>query len=328
MAATVKIWSDGVPPQVNAADMNGFKFENNNLIGSTGEALDPNDHDQTSQAVSAYAAGGAFYSDSGSVNAYGLSTVGSKFPPKAYFTGMSANFVPQTTNTGASTINITTLGVRNLLLPDGNPLTAGAVRGGEYVSTFYDGVDFKIVGRFEVISGGFPGEMKHGYFNPIPIGWLEYAEGSIGNAGSVANLLASVEAEPLFTNIWDLASDMFAPVSGGRGASAAIDFAANKTITLPEGPARTIGVAGSQTGLTTRSIGEFVGQEEHTLTVAELAPHTHDVERYDILEPHDIPVTGNQHWANTQTVSSSSTGGGDPHNNIQPSLYLRTIIKL
>jgi len=82
---------------------------------------------------------------------------------------------------------------------------------------------------------------------------------------------------------------------------------------------------GSGPGLSTRSIGEMVGEETHVLTIDELAAHVHDVGNsallgtsapppFDALGPNPLPaVTG-------------STGSDDPHNNMQPSLAINYLI--
>lgn len=145
MAATEKNWLDGNPPQCNAVDLNGFKDENNNLIASTDVALNTLDNNQTTQAVSAYAAGGDFYVDSGAVNAYVLSTLGSKLAPTSYFDGMKSAFLPQNTNTSNATVNVASLGVVDILLPDGTQVSPGDIKAGIYTAMYFDGSDFRLI---------------------------------------------------------------------------------------------------------------------------------------------------------------------------------------
>lgn len=57
---------------------------------------------------------------------------------------------------------------------------------------------------------------------------------TIGSASSGASELASATTAALFAFLWNNLSNTAAPVSGGRGASAAADFAANKVIGLPD----------------------------------------------------------------------------------------------
>lgn len=56
---------------------------------------------------------------------------------------------------------------------------------------------------------------------------------SIGNPSSGATERANADTEGLFTYLWNNLDNDIAPVPGGRGATAAADFAANKTIVVP-----------------------------------------------------------------------------------------------
>lgn len=57
--------------------------------------------------------------------------------------GLSVTFVPQTTNTGASTLNVASLGAKNLLASDGvTTMTSGALVGGKAYSFTYNGTAF------------------------------------------------------------------------------------------------------------------------------------------------------------------------------------------
>lgn len=67
-----------------------------------------------------------------------------------------------------------------------------------------------------------------------PTGWLNLQGGTVGNATSSATVRANADTAGLFAYLWNNLSDTLAPVSGGRGANAAADFAANKAITLPD----------------------------------------------------------------------------------------------
>lgn len=70
--------------------------------------------------------------------------------------------------------------------------------------------------------------------NTAPDGWVFCnGVGTIGNAASGADLAAAY-TEQLFTHWYGAFSNTLCPVSGGRGASAAADYAANKRITSPD----------------------------------------------------------------------------------------------
>jgi microcystin-dependent protein len=67
-----------------------------------------------------------------------------------------------------------------------------------------------------------------------PTGWVRCNARTIGNASSSATERANADTENLFTFLWTNYSDSVCAVSSGRGASAAADYAANKTIALPD----------------------------------------------------------------------------------------------
>lgn len=140
MAGSVKTWLNNNPPQCEDADLNGFKNENNNLIVGSGQILDDANHQQTHKAVSHYAAGGDFYTDSGAANAYVLSAGGSRTAPPGYFTGMRVRFVAGVANTGASTVNVASLGVKNIKTAAGGDPSPGQIA--NLVELSYDGTDF------------------------------------------------------------------------------------------------------------------------------------------------------------------------------------------
>ena len=147
MSATTKIWTNGIAPTCEDDDLNGFKNENNNLIIGSGQSLLIADNQQTHKAVAHYAGVGDFYVDSGVANAYVLGTTGSQVAPATYATGMRIRFVPGNTNgTGASTINVAGLGVKNLVQDIGGGDTeTGDVPSGSDVEAYYDGTEFRLV---------------------------------------------------------------------------------------------------------------------------------------------------------------------------------------
>jgi hypothetical protein len=124
------------------------------------------------------------------------------------------------------------------------------------------------IGAFETGDVKFSMTGSPGVLN----GWLTYnGEGTIGNAGSGATLYANAAASNLYQAIWNNIGDPICAVTGGRGASAAADFAALKPIAVPRFSGRTIVGLGTGSGLTARNVmGQFLGEENHTLTVAEL----------------------------------------------------------
>jgi microcystin-dependent protein len=117
-------------------------------------------------------------------------------------------------------------------------------------------------------------------------GWVRANGRTIGSASSGATERANVDTEALFTALYN--ADANLSVSGGRGANAAADFAANKTLTLPDWRGRIL--AGLDAMGSTSSgripgaaytsgsadvLGSVGGAATVTLTTAEIPAHGH-----------------------------------------------------
>jgi microcystin-dependent protein len=68
---------------------------------------------------------------------------------------------------------------------------------------------------------------------PIP-GFVRLNARTIGSAGSGATERANADTEDLYVWLWSRLDNTICPVSGGRGATGAADFAAGKTMQLPD----------------------------------------------------------------------------------------------
>ncbi len=154
MAGSEKTWVDGTSPTCAADDLNGFKNENNNLIEGVGITLDDTDNQQTHNAVAAYSAGGDFYTGSGSANTYAANPVSPRRGIWALQNGAQIRFVVPATNTGASTINVNSLGAKNLKNWDGSALVGSELVSGEIVTIIYNsGSDeWRLVNRSSLMS--------------------------------------------------------------------------------------------------------------------------------------------------------------------------------
>lgn len=71
-------------------------------------------------------------------------------------------------------------------------------------------------------------------------------------------------------------------------------------------------------------LGGSGGAETHTLSIAEMPAHTHTYTAHDAL---GATGSGGDAQLRTATESTSSTGGGGAHNNVQPTIILNYIIK-
>jgi microcystin-dependent protein len=94
------------------------------------------------------------------------------------------------------------------------------------------------------------------------------------------------------------------------------------TFSVPDLRGRTVIGVGHGSGLTTRNIGDIGGEENHQLSEGELASHAHTIQRTIttlVLEPGEVPALTPVPILSDFT---GSTGGDDPHNNMQPFVAL------
>jgi microcystin-dependent protein len=101
------------------------------------------------------------------------------------------------------------------------------------------------------------------------------------------------------------------------------------TFNLPDLRGRVPVGAGTGSSLTTRTLGEKIGEEAHTLTVDEIPPHAHT---YNVSDRQNYGYhlsSGPNDGVNKgrDTNRTTPAGGSKPHNNMQPSLVLNYIIK-
>lgn len=136
--------ADNVGDVLPAANFNAINSELENLITTADITLDPNAGPDTnlfmiSQAMASYASAAWNYEDSGSANSYVLSRVaGSTLKDvPAYYDGMAISFEVGTNNTGPSTANVTTLGVRDIAFR-GVALLADQLTAGDIAICFFD----------------------------------------------------------------------------------------------------------------------------------------------------------------------------------------------
>ncbi len=131
------------------------------------------------------------------------------------------------------------------------------------------------------------GVMCDYYGTGAPTGWVNANGTTIGDPSSEATGLADTVAKNLFLFMWNGLPNSIAAVSGGRGASADADWAAHKTITLPDLRGRTtfgyeslqLEESGRITSLTVTGdlaqVGLTGGSEKHVLTIEQMPPHRH-----------------------------------------------------
>lgn len=90
-------------------------------------------------AMAIYGAGGAgHYIDTGAADAYVLNPVSPKEAPPAYFDGYTITFQPVNNNTTASTVNVNSLGVKDLVDSYGDALIGGELDINNYYTIIYN----------------------------------------------------------------------------------------------------------------------------------------------------------------------------------------------
>lgn len=126
-----------------AAEFNSIKNELENAITDTSQILTGADTHQFSNSMANYVSTSNYYTDSGTANAYVLTSVDSpKKSPTVYRVGMRARFIAGNTNTGPSTVNVAGLGVMSIKMPDGTPTLAGAIVQNKMYELILVGVNF------------------------------------------------------------------------------------------------------------------------------------------------------------------------------------------
>jgi microcystin-dependent protein len=85
-------------------------------------------------------------------------------------------------------------------------------------------------------------------------------------------------------------------------------------------------------GLTQRAVGSMGGEENHTLSVAEIPSHTHNSQKlitgYKEGWPTQLGCGGNCEFLEQTQTSDGGTGGGGAHNNMPPFTVMKYIMKL
>jgi len=154
-----------------------------------------------------------------------------------------------------------------------------------------------------------------------PAGWVLASGRTIGNAASGGTERANADTSALFTALWNAYGNTVCPVSGGRGGSAAADFAANKTITLPDKRGRvsvgrdnmggsTAGrVTAAGSGINGTTMGATGGDEKVTLArsaLPNIALTVSGSTSTDGAHTHDLRIVVNHNESGTGRVGSGS----------------------
>lgn len=206
------------------------------------------------------------------------------------------------------------------------------------------------------------GDVKLTYKAAPDTGWLMMDDTSIGAPGSGADIVGG-GYNALFTLLWTVIPASVGLIQPSRGGSAASDWAAGKKCLLPKVLGRALAVAGAGSGLTARTLGSVVGAETHSLTANENGPHDHvaagttGTSNQSLNHAHAVgfttasglnasinnsgspaPLTApgptltgyadlSSHNHNF-SVTTTTSGLGAAHNNMQPTAFMNVMIKV
>jgi hypothetical protein len=204
---------------LSAAEFNAsIMQELENTVTNAGITLDgaagPDTNDEMlAQAITRTAQGALSYTDGGAADAYVLTASGGFVQPSAYTDGMIVTFQAGNTNTGASTVNVSGIGVTDLKDKDGTALAAGAVAADDFYIAQYNlaNTEFRVI--FSTSSSGS---------STVASGYQEVAGGLILQWG----VTASVAVNAVYTYSFNLTFPNNALFVGGN---------LNKAITVPDG---------------------------------------------------------------------------------------------
>jgi hypothetical protein len=294
----------------------------------------------------------------------------------AYAIGQKFRFIVALSNTTSVTVAVSGLAAKAVHSRSGSALLAGDLLESALAEITYDGTQFVLSGGGRVtnltgrtLTSCFfttcnvtadpttdlgvaskqyvdalwtTGDVKITLKNSPDTGWIFMDDGSIGSASSGADTRANADTEDLYTLLWNGISDTHCPVTGGRGASAASDFAANKKMGIPKVLGRALAVAGVGSGLTSRALGSVIGTEDAINVI-----HTHSVSDPGHSHTWNYTAAGAGATAGTITAGAAvgSNGGGPTSSditglgidnsgssgtgqNMQPTTFFNIMIKL
>lgn len=277
---------------VDADFLNQAQEELENVVRASGFAFDGNNEQQVAQAITDHALGASYAEDTGTANNYILSITGSRQAPPVLVKGYRLFFQTGNVNTSTTpTLNYAGLGVKTIVAENGtDAIVAGDIKVGAYNEVVYDGTNWCLI-----------------LSNPYYIGDFKNSA-QLANHGRWLLCNGQTVSRTTYSLLFSLIGTSFGI---GNGST---------TFTLPDCQGRVAGSIGSGDGLTTRTAGQLIGAETHTLTIAQMPAHTHSS---------NVNVGGTtgggatvQSNGVTSVPTTSSTGGGGSHNIMQPTIFL------
>lgn len=132
-----------------------------------------------------------------------------------------------------------------------------------YLGAAISTTDFHTLDQVDaIVNSPRTGDTRTSINSFSPYGWVPANDGTIGSGLSSATTRANIDTFPLYDLIWNSIPDIYAPVTGGRGASSIDDFVANKPMALTRNLGRVMAGA-----LATQITQGFTTPVANTLTV-------------------------------------------------------------
>jgi hypothetical protein len=162
------------------------------------------------------------------------------------------------------------------------------------------------------------GDMKFRMYNGTVTGWVRCNGRTIGSSASGATERANADTQTLYEWLWNNFSDSLAAVSTGRGANAAADYSANKTIALIDlrdrAPVGLSDMGATTTGLLGTTAGTASGATTLTIAQANIPNYNLTISgltgtvKYDIRT--DVTAGGAANVVTAVASTGAQTGSG------------------
>lgn len=246
----------------------------------------------------------------GSVAAQGSITMA----PTAYSTGMRFRFIPAASNTGATTLNVNSLGAKNIFLNNA-ALVGYELRIGSPVEVEYDGTQFHIVAGAHGGDGTPLGTFKEFSGTTAPNGYI-FPYGQAISRTTYADYFALVGTT---YGVGDGSTTFNVPDRRGRVVAGKDDMGGSSANRLTN----------QSGGLNGDTLGATGGAETHTLQTTEIPSHTHTVGGDGAGSGAAQALTSTTQGDSVDfTITTGATGGGGAHNNVQPTIIMNIILKI
>jgi hypothetical protein len=179
-----------------------------------------------------------FGTDSGAADAYVVTLP----QTVAYTAGLRVRFVAGAANTGASTVNVNSLGVKAIKQANGDALISGDIALDQVVDLTYDGTNFKFVGATNsAVTAAATSATNAATSETNAASSASSASTSATNASTSATNAATSETNAAasaarFETVVDLADGATPALDASLGAIFRLTAAGNRTIAVPTNP--------------------------------------------------------------------------------------------